>query len=220
VENRNTGYSGYRRLKNGLADLGKEGVRFGGRLWEPYTREQIVANINFGRMAAAMFDLDPDYILTHQCIWATKQDTGPVYPIHKVRNNIYTDTPLNELEWLAAFDMAPDTNEDDDTWWEVVNEYRDADFEPWVTPTKEVIAKELDLNWLAAQYYKIGFNSGPEYPGDEKTRMFTRWFQRSSHAYKHHDGFSNSWAIKADGSPGPATKEFTERRLGQLRLAA
>lgn len=89
VENRNCGYSGYKKLKNGLADLGKVPVKIGNKGWEPYNERQIICNINIGILVQKIFgDLDPFMILPHQCVWATKNDTGPIFPIHNIRDFI------------------------------------------------------------------------------------------------------------------------------------
>lgn len=221
IENRNGGYHGYKKAKGGLEGLGKTGLNVGGRIWEPYTREQIICNINLGRLANGWVDgqLDPDWILTHQCVWATKQDTGPLFPIHDLRQLILTDKAIEQIELLGAFKMAPDTDEGpEDEHWKPLDEFRaeaEEDFVKWVQPTPEVEADERDPVWVASQLYKIGFNAGPELPDKETLRKMVRWFQRSTCAYgKDHP----EWVLSPDGIVGPKTEAGIVRRLNQLKI--
>jgi hypothetical protein len=216
VENRNCGPGGMQKVKK----LGKEGVDINGLVWEPYTREQMICNINFGRMANGWIDgqLDPDWVLTHQCVWATKMDTGPLFAIHKVRDALFTDDPLEDKEWLGAYDMAPDTNEDDDAHWESLDELREEaaeDFVKWVQPSAEVEASENDPAETAHLMYRLGFNTGPELAIAEDLRKQVRWFQRSTGGWgeKHPD-----WVLSPDGVAGPKTHAALHRRIEQLKL--
>jgi hypothetical protein len=189
VENRNGGYHGYNKAKGGLKGLGKEGVRINNRVWEPYTREQIVANINIGRLANGWIggQLDRDWVLTHQCVWGSKMDCGLAYPIHDIRSAVFTDQKTTELKWLGAHPMAPDTVVDDDGEWLPLDEFRfeaEKDYIRWVVPTPEVEEEERNHFWVASQLYKLGFNTGPELPTTENLRKQVRWFQRSTGAFR------------------------------------
>jgi N-acetyl-anhydromuramyl-L-alanine amidase AmpD len=124
VENRNTGHSGWQKLgTDGIERLGKTPLVLilGSKKWEPYTREQIVANVNIGRLLNGWIGgnhtLDPNWILGHQCVWATKLDPGPFFPIHDIRIEIFNDDDLSEAAWLLKFSLAPDTNIEDDAHW-------------------------------------------------------------------------------------------------------
>lgn len=220
VENRNSGYWGYGKAEGGLAGLGKKGVKVGTRTWEEYTREQIVCNVNFGRMANGMIGgtLDPDWVLSHQCVYARKSDCGPAYPMHDIRNAIFVDTPIDELIWLAHHPMAPDVNEDDDSFWEELDGARAENidnFVQWVKPTKAVIDQEKDPAWIAGQLYRLGFNTGPEAPYIEDLRKQVRWFQRSTSAYRKKNP---EWVLKPDGIAGPKTEEALKRRMIQMGI--
>jgi hypothetical protein len=219
VENRNTGYSGWTRVdkRTGIEKLGKLPLITGDRKWEPYTREQMVSNINLGRLVHALFDLEPDYVLSHQCVWATKQDTGPGFPLHDVRRELFADTELADQQWLAGFEMAPDTNEDDDAWWEEMDYWPrcEVEFVPWAIPTKGIVE---DLEFAAQALYAIGFNTGPELPDESVLRRAVKWFQRSTQAYKYHKAFDSKHVLSPDGVAGPLTVAGLKRRLRQLRL--
>lgn len=213
VENRNTGYAG------GIEQLGKQPFLAGGRKWEPYTREQMVCNVNIGRVAHALYELDPEWILSHQCVWASKQDTGPAFPMHSVRNAVLTPGDPTTLPWLADHAMAPDTNEDDDARWEVLDKVSRAEpkFTPWVVPATN---EGEDPTFAAQALYLIGFRTGPEQPDLETVRRHVRWFQRSTQAYQYEEAFDEKWTLKPDGICGPQTRAGLERRLKQLRLVA
>lgn len=217
VENRNSGYS--YEAKGGPNKLGKPPVEINGRRWEPYTREQMIANINLGRLANGWIDgqLDPDWVLSHQCVWASKSDTGLAYPMHDVRSAIFSDLDPLELDWLGAFDMAPDHNIALDEVFEPLDEHRDEareDYVRWVKPTPDMKAA-AEPEWVAAQLYKIGFNTGPELPAGTDLSRQVRWFQRSTGAYKKKHP---EWVLAPDGLVGPKTVAGINRRLDQLKL--
>ena len=218
VENRNGGYWGYNKAKGGLHGLGKKGKQVGTRMWEEYTKEQMVSNVNLGRLANGLVEgtMDPDWILSHQCIYAKKQDTGPLFPIHSVRNAIFAGGDLTAQTWLKAHPMAPDTNEDDDAHWEDKDELRlelDKDFVRWVTPSAETRDQEMDGGWIAEQMTRLGFNMQYEIPEAKSMRKQVRWFQRSTGAYrkKHPE-----WVLTPDGIYGPKTEEALVRRMSQM----
>lgn len=221
VENRNSGYHGYAKAYGGLKGLGKKGVKIGNRTWEEYTREQMVCNVNIGRLANGWIDdqLNPDRILTHMCVWSAKMDCGLAYGIHDVRNSIFNSIEdLNKLEWLGLYPMAPDTNEDDDSYWGEINEIRyedPKDFIGWVNPTDKVKSRETDLDWVARQLYKLGFNTGPETPLENRLRKQVQWFQRSTSCFKDH---KPEWYLVPDGIAGPRTEAGIRRRLDKFRI--
>jgi hypothetical protein len=220
VENRNGGYHGYSKAKNGLKGLGKEGAVINGRTWEPYTREQMVCNINFGRLANGLLEgeLDPDWVLTHQCVWATKLDCGLAYPIHLVRNAIFGNQEIKKMAWLGAHPMAPDKVIEGDEAWKPFNEFRheaEEDYVRWVGPTPEIIDQEKDQAWIAAQLMKIGFNTGPEVPDEETLRKQVRWFQRSTGAFRKK---RPALVLKPDGISGPKTEKGLTQRLNTLNI--
>jgi hypothetical protein len=209
IENRNAGYS------KAAEKSGKELVSTGKRQWEPFTREQMVANINIGRLANHLFGLDPMLILPHQCVWATKNDTGPCFPIHDVRKAIMADwDPVtHDLPWLGEHPMAPDANEDDDALWERFDldaDRGDPAFVEWVEPSIEVVEQALTPFEAAVALHALGFNAGPEVPGPDVLRRSVRFFQRSTQAW----GKGNM--LKPDGVFGPKTQAAIEKRIVQI----
>lgn len=221
VENRNGGYHGYSKAKGGLNGLGKNGAKINGRIWEPYTREQMIANVNIGRLANGMIEdqLDPDWVLTHQCVWATKMDTGLAYPIHSVRNAIFNNLEVEHLDWLGAHPMAPDKVIDTDEDWKPLDEFRseaEENYVKWVEPSDLIKSQEKDPFWVAAQLYRLGFNTGPELPTKVSLQKQVRWFQRSTTAYKKS---KPKWVLSPDGVAGPKTQEALLRRLKAFNIS-
>lgn len=221
VENRNGGYWGYNKLKGGLKALGKEGVELNGRLWEPYTREQMIANINIGRLANGFINgqMDPDWIMTHQCVCSEKSDCGPAYEIHEVRNAIMSDTGMDELTFLSHYPSAI-VGDDvvEDHWDSIATDRYEAsnDFVKWVRPAKHIIEQEKDPAWTASRLYRIGFNCGPEVPELEHLRTFVKWFQRSTGAYTKKNP---ELVLVPDGIMGPKSEAVLNKRLQMLGIS-
>lgn len=203
VENRNAGYSKMDRM----ADIGKVPVEINGKKWEPYTREQMICNVNLGRLANGYVDgqLDPDWVMTHQCIRESKMDCGPAYPIHSVRSGIFDDvTPVKDYSWLAAHPMAPDDDIDFDIHFKRTDEQRVEALEEyveWVKPSSGVEAEERDPAWIASALYKLGMNAGPELPDQDRLRKMVRWYQRSTED------------LTPDGIVGSKTETSLKKRL-------
>ena len=197
VENRNAGYHGYHKVKNKLVGLNKRGITIGKKTWEDYTREQIIANINVGRLANAMIrgQLDPDWVMTHQCIWAKKQDCGPLYPIHLVREAIFDETtkdPHKTCKWLKNYKMAPDQDYEFDGNFEFdeFNSREEPAVVRWLdVDQSEVLRNEQDLVWAIKALYALGFNTGDllektlTEQDELRIQKMVRWFQRSTEAF-------------------------------------
>ena len=214
IENRNLGYRQFDRFI-----MDKDPVEYNGRKWEPYTQEQIVCNINLGRLVNGFVDgqLEPDLILPHSAVCSVKSDTGSNYPIRKVRNAIFNDTPIGDLEFLKWFKPAPVyAKEDNDSWWEINKEPRDDSLGPMPQFDIKGLGSTMsddDMKWLAYRFWLLGYNSGPENPHVTQLHKFTRWFQRSTHYYS-----DPSRHLKIDGDPGPKTKAAVKKRLKELNL--
>jgi len=237
IENRNAGYS---QDAAGLAKLGKGGILIKGRLWEPFTREQIVANVNMGHLIYAWNNLalDPQWILPHSAVWAEKSDTGPMFPIHLVRKHVFTGlaATVEEEDWLAQYDMAPDTNEDDDASWEFPFEKKDPEDKrptfttdvrdtgkqvvPWVNPAEGVVATMSDDD-VATCLYAMGYPCGPEMPTSNQLNEQVRIFQHSTQAYANPKGINKpEWVLTVDGVVGSKTQEAIQRRMQQLHIVS
>jgi len=205
VENRNSGYSGKSKLKGGIRSIGKTSISVNSKDWEEYTRDQMVCNVNIGRMVNGLYKIDPDWVLTHQCVWWPKLDTGPAFPIHDLRSSVMSETPVTELQWL---DRHPDAEGevDDSLAWEQLVDFRNEvanEFVVWAKPHGEHEGPE----GTAAQLYRLGFNTGPEMP--ENLSRHVRWFQRST---------SKTLKLATDGIAGPKTNKAIADKIARMDL--
>jgi hypothetical protein len=161
-------------------------------------------------------EMDPDWVMSHQCVYARKSDCGPAFPMHEIRNAVFVDTAVGELDWLAHHPMAPDASADFDEYYEHIGEDRMeplSEFVRWVKPSKDVQDLERDPAWIAQQLYRLGFNAGPEAPDKDRLRKMVRWFQRSTGAYKKGN---SEWILTPDGICGPKTEAGLKRRMSQM----
>lgn len=225
VENRNVGkntqYMTTSTEGNFLTVNGKEIVRMLAAVWEPYTREQIICNINLGRVLQAWTgnNLDPDYIFGHSSVWATKSDPGPDFPLHLIRGAIFSPVAIGDLPWLPTFPRAGYGRDNNETWIDFSSDFRDdQQIDHVVFSTDDVdltVAEEGDLmgEWLTNRLYWLGFNAANPL-SDKQLRRFIKWFQKSTDAYKKVN--RSSEVLKVDGIFGPKTKRALEVRLWEL----
>jgi len=213
VENRNGGYSGYRKHPQGLKGLGKEGVKIGSRIWEPYTREQIICNVNYGKMVNGMSGsgMDPDWILTHQCVWGTKNDCGPLFPIHGIRDAIFGNDKLSKfipdfMDLPSVMDRSSDEHQASPQE-ELSADVRSFDAYGGLVEDKDESDQEEAL-WSTPEDIKmlrvLGYNAT-----DTNSKKFVEWFQRSIHALKDKRADAN---LDVDGVLGPETRKFLVER--------
>lgn len=113
IENRNAGRLQYRNgqffwwANNWQArfpdkQLDKNPVRLGDNYWEPYTVNQVKANIVIGRMLHSLYatsgGLDPSWVIPHSSVQREKSDTGRAFPLTEVRSAIFSARSLDNLE--------------------------------------------------------------------------------------------------------------------------
>lgn len=223
IENRNAGYHGYANLEGGLPALNKIGYHIKDRIYEEYTREQVAANIELGRLWLAIRrdKFDPKWICGHSQIWAVKADPGPVFPnMHNMRAAIWGDQKIDDIDFLqsyqtakgfytdAAMDLFPPYDDRSDPekseqFWKV---------NPVVTP----VPSKGDRPGVAGMLYLLGWPVDLRNICDEELREFIVYFQRSTLAYntvnKPHK------VLKVDGICGPKTMASLIGRLKSLRL--
>lgn len=190
VENRNCGYSGYSKLKGGLKALNKVGytTEFSGRKWEEYSLDQLVCNINYGRMVSGMNDgdMDKDLILTHQNVWATKNDCGPMFPIHVIRDAIFTEESPEDVIRGCVTPFAPtgfcdSSNDslDDDS----LNNRSNRS----MLGMSSAIKDDVPEHGAGAKPIMLLSELGYHIVDDKSLVRAIRFFQKSSVAYKYHD---------------------------------
>jgi len=212
VENRNGGYSGYHKHKQGLHGLGKIGIHVGRRIWEPYTREQIVCNVNYGKMVNGMNggDLDPDWILTHQCVWGTKNDCGPLFPVHGIRDAIFGNDKLSKF--IPGFNGLPSIDDRSVSDQMIGKELLSCDTRSFsqgdVTMVDDSLEAGREALWSTEEDIKmlriIGYNAT-----ETNSEKFVKWFQRSMHAMKKKRPDAE---LVVDGVMGPKTRKFLVER--------
>lgn len=220
VENRNTGYSGYKKLDGGLSELGKVGFPWEDRIYEEYWREQIEANIILGRLWAAIRrdSFDPDWICGHSQIWATKLDPGPHFPtMHEMREAIWSSESIERIDWLERYECSPGV--------EIEGDYLDLDDldadrgeakQSWeVDPVVVIVPNEDEAVFAKQALWKLGWPTGPDWIDRSELKIFVAYFQRSTGAYKNSQP---ERVLKIDGIIGPKTIEGLKYQLKRLRL--
>lgn len=232
LENRNVGrlvevdglYGVHRRRKFIPLKDQKRAVEIRGQMWESYTREQLIANINIGKMLRMWrgCDFDPSWTLPHSAIKWTKHDTGSAFPIQTVRASVFSPVGVEGLHWLDAYTASATTpflvsrNEDIQ-----VTEARDEEDGAFTRAYKPLTAQAFDAqagrDWrsqlpkvrknLDALGYHIEFDT-PEEELDPALRWAVYIFQMST---KY-----TTPKLVVDGVPGEKTRIALERRLTQF----
>jgi len=79
-----------------------------GRYWSPYTEAQVATNIEILRELLAMYPtLRSDWILGHENVQKGKRDPSVVFPLARVRDAVFSNTPIHDLHWLSHFGSDP-----------------------------------------------------------------------------------------------------------------
>lgn len=223
IENRNCGYHGYDRVQGGLMGLGKEPYAAGNRMYEPYFREQIEANVLLTRaFSAALGEMDPLWLVGHSQVWATKQDPGPAFlTMHEMRELAASTRPLADHgDILGRFDEALGldlSDDDDDT--PMGTDSRD-DPEPteqhWdVDPIKGAVANGVQRLEAGILLYRLGWPVTTETP-DHQFRQVVVFFQRSTLAWRK--AGRPERVLKVDGQVGMRTMDALRERVAALRV--
>jgi len=227
IENRNTGYSGYRRLKNGLDDLGKSGMKVQDRTYEESWREQIAANILLDRIWLGIRgdNFRPEWICGHSQIWETKGDPGPLFPsMHELRSAVWGGpSDVNEVEWLERFEPAPTGQAEADDDQDVTGDDRgnpEKTEKSWhVEEVETPVPDEKDLPYVSMALYMLGWPTGPEILSPQDLKPFIVHYQRSTLAWKYLKNPKPERVLVIDGVAGPKTKKSLTHALKRLRLS-
>jgi len=196
----------------------------GGRRWERYTRDQIVAAIRIGQVLRALRGeaFRPELVVGHHMIWATKDDPGPLFPLHNVRAAIVSDEEPNLLPWvqtplfpeartaLLSNRTTPATR--------TAADYRgdpEATEESWHADLSASRAP-VNSDELGRLLYSLGWAAWPKPPGGMDTLTnFVTYYQRSTLAWKPK---RPTRVLKVDGVFGPLTRASMEARVESLAL--
>ena len=221
VENRNAG-----ALKYDERTVKKARVFSGGWWWEPYTREQMEANVLIGRMFRALRGdgtFKPEWIVGHSQIWATKHDPGPLFPLHLVRRAIWSEEDLARLDWISMLPSPLEhgsTAEDELTWTDYQTGFRgdppksESSWDATTRPGSPPPAESHDLTlWLCDTLHRMGWPTWPEVPSDDQLRCFVSYYQRSTLAWKKDQPGK---VLSVDGVAGDLTRKSMNVRLQEL----
>lgn len=203
IENRNCGYNS-KILQN------KPYLPYNGKMFETYTREQLICNINLGRLVKEYSDglLDRNFCVGHHMIHSRKQDPGPAFPLSGISNAVFTNDNINDLDFIKRAAPAPTDSEPVDLLKSTSDKRNN------ISVDKDVINCGLyDKYYLCNMLYRLGFNTLPEVPDDEVLNMFVIWFQKSTLFYRQRKN-----RLKVDGIYGEITKRAIEKRLKSLGL--
>lgn len=85
----------------------KSPVKLYGRWWAPYTADQVVSNILVLRYVQDLFGtLRRPWILGHEQVQKSKQDPGPTFPLHGIREAVFEGyRAIRRKPWFRLFDM-------------------------------------------------------------------------------------------------------------------
>jgi len=223
---RKDGTTGFRPLKDQ-----KRAVLIEGAWWESFTVEQLVANINIGKMLAAWrgSKFDKRWVLPHQFVWATKSDTGLAFPMYWVREAIFDSAPVEEIDWLQKYPASEVgsfaevcTNAESARHQVQVDDRSAGNTDLW-RPTHPTDFDKIDgVGWrdylpaVRENLTILGGYCNPPEDADESLldadlQLATEIFQHSTYAKWR--GLRN---LKTDGIPGKITRSAIEYRLKQF----
>lgn len=218
IENRNIGPKwGATKLEEKLLKKSFTTVDRPIRSYETFSREQIICNLNLGRLIHGWTDkqLDPDYIVSHHMISCEKRDVGPAFPFCDLRKNIFTNTPIWELSFLDNYFWAPDTDKTLEDVFEHTKDSREGElfesqflFQSGINLSSKTL-RSIDVESATRLLRKLGYNCSDN--SIESTTMFTKWFQRST---QYDTNPKQHLAI--DGVPGPKTILALQMRLKEV----
>ncbi len=205
IENRNIGYN----LKP-IVD--KPYLTQNNKIWEKYSREQLICNVNIGRVIREYSDglLDRNFCVGHHMIHSRKQDPGPAFPLKGISDAVFTNENVNDLDFIKKAVPAPCNSELRD-FTRSTEDKRDniSVYNEMIVATDNSVCKYYICNML----FRLGFNCLPEVPDAEVLNMFIIWFQKSTLFYRKRMN-----RLVVDGDFGPKTRNAMEKRLKDLGL--
>lgn len=211
---------------------GKPAVYIRHRYWESYTKEQLVASINIGKMLRSWrgCKLDPSWILPHSAVWATKSDTGGAFPIELIRDAIFSEVHTYRIPWLNAYSASLNVSivELEDGYEQPdIDDVRDGEYDAFDKAYRPIDPVEFDhtegMTWrqqlpkIRDNFRALGYHMLHEFElsfphkRERELEIATTIFQKSTHAPDYKGA-----KLSVDGIPGKHTLIEIERRLDQL----
>lgn len=114
LENRNVGRlwqkSGQLMWGKGVPYVGRPPMNVRSFMCEPYTRQQIEANILIMRWLRQLYPIQEHRIIGHVHVTSNRTDPMPHYPFALVRRAVFEqmDVSTDKLEWLNQYTTDPD----------------------------------------------------------------------------------------------------------------
>jgi hypothetical protein len=210
VENRNMGnaftYEFHRKLN-------KPANSHGGYYYECYSREQLICNINLGRVVRGYSypNFNRDYCVGHHMIRVGKSDPGPAFPLKQISDAIFTNQNVTELQCIKTAFSAPTNSPEPVDFTPPSMDKRDNYYLEALPTIKPSVIR--DPFYLCNLLARLGFNTAAEIPPATTLRMFTEWFQHSTRFYA-----DRKKRLKIDGIAGPKTFEALKQRVWDLGL--
>ena len=214
IELRNSG-----PWRKGTEYLGKRPIRVNKRLFEPYTREQMISMINYARLKYILrgAKLNPHWTVGHHMVTVRKSDPGPLFFMHRMRWATYDHkTPADKLLWVQQYPLAPvDQGVDEDMESSRSLDDRDGPAYHELAAVAPTYSGVTDEGYIMEGLYRLGWHVGPGIygPNDVDIAKWVSQFQRSTYGYR-----DPVHRLKIDGIPGPKTCAALDRRLKSLRL--
>jgi len=200
-----------------------------GKWWESYTKEQLETNINIGKMLRAWRgdSFNPSYVIPHSLWWASKSDTGESYPMFWIREAVFSNVAVEDLDWLQLGYPASQTV----PFVELTESHEGfaeprEDPEQLLTPYKPMEAIDFDKiageNWrdyLPAVRENLAI-LGAHIPDTEETHMLEPRLRLATETFQHGTrALKESSHLRIDGVPGKSTRGMIEKRLRRFGYA-
>ena len=201
------------------ANLTKEHVQACGRYWEPYTIDQLQTLVVVLRKLREVYpELDPSWVLGHECVQENKRDPGPLFPMDWVRRQVFRDGDCEDIYMPGAAVSVMALAERND----VVRRFAYS-----VGAEKEDSLPNSGVSWAALHLaiQALG-NSDRPFGAEGKTALRLLGYHVPHHtesAMWDSDRkalwlFQWMSGLKPDQIPGPKTREALLRRLSDRGL--
>jgi N-acetyl-anhydromuramyl-L-alanine amidase AmpD len=188
-------------------------------IWQPYDERQLVSLIVMMRMANAATGWARharERVTTHTDWNPNKLDCGPLFPMETVVEAVFSQEPIDQIDWVQSYTQPDHPAWDDDTQIDAtellklmdhaidIDEHMTSDEDEEQEDTNPVGTMMQVQEVLAALGYYSGRIDGIFGP---LTKAATKAFQNTWNATNNDD------RVKVDGIPGPQTKMRLSKQL-------
>lgn len=183
--------------------FGRPPITVGKKMWEPFTRSQMLGTLWVNRLMTAIYGIKPERFLGHVHVTSNRDDPGRHFPMHEMREYSFNSVPLDDVPFLQEFSddgiIHDDNHVSEDALmkglyrnnWDGRPNGIDADpvsawDPPKVEPARVALGASGKVVWAKAQLRSVGYYVGTDvsdYPTAEfmeALRIFqTRWKVRN-----------------------------------------